>query len=535
MNVLVAVDAFKGSMTSLEAGTAIKNGIADCQKDWDVTVVPVADGGEGTVEALTYGKKGVKTRNILVTGPIGEPVHASYVLYEKGNSKTAVIEIAEAAGLSLVPEDKKNPLYTTTYGVGEMIKDAMKEGCRQFVIGIGGSATNDGGIGMLQALGYHFVDEKGKETGFGAEGLGKIADIYFEDVISGLSACSFQIACDVENPLVGESGCSRIFAPQKGADSEMIDGMEQSMKRYADLVEHIAMCDMGFIRANGNRKTPGTGAAGGLGYAFLMFLNANLRKGAEIVLEETELEQRIQCADCVITGEGCMDAQTLMGKTPIGVAKLAKRYQKPVLAFAGQFGAGVEQCTNSGYFDACYSITENLNEEEKAHAMETNAAIKNMETCVKRVFSTFSPDGYPNSRKDLLPESIISEMIERALDARKNAYIPYSGFQVGACVRTEDGSLFTGCNIENASYGASNCAERTAIFKAVSEGYRKITAIAVTGGLKDGECDYTYPCGICRQVIAEFAGKDCQIFIAKSRTEYKIHSVEDLLPEAFHL
>lgn len=385
--IVVAVDSFKGSMTSLEAGNAVKAGIYKIHSDWKVEVYPVADGGEGTVEALTY-KKEITKRTCMVTGPLGERMESSYIWYEGEKGRTAVIEMSAAAGLPLVPEEKRNPMHTTTYGVGELIRDAIWQGCRRFLIGIGGSATNDAGIGMLQALGYHFFDQNGNEVAYGAEGLSKIADIGFEDVLLELSSCRFQIACDVANPLVGTNGCSVVYGPQKGADADLTDTMDASMKRFADLVEHIAMCDMGLLRPNGTRNTPGVGAAGGLGYAFLMFLNASLRPGIDIVLDEVGLEQAIVNADLVVTGEGRLDEQTLMGKTPAGVARLAKRYGKKVIAVAGSFGEGVEQCEQSDLFDACFAVDDILTEVEKKHAMEKECAIANLRQLVERYVVT---------------------------------------------------------------------------------------------------------------------------------------------------
>lgn len=397
--IVVAVDSFKGSMTSLEAGNAVKTGIHKMHSDSKVEVYPVADGGEGTVEALTYQKE-IQERTCMVTGPLGERIESSYIWYEGENGRTAVIEMSAAAGLPLVPDEKRNPMHTTTYGVGELIRDAIWQGRRRFLIGIGGSATNDAGIGMLQALGYHFFDQNGNEVAYGAEGLSKIADIGFEDVLLELSSCRFQIACDVTNPLVGTNGCSVVYGPQKGADADMTDTMDASMKRFADLVEHIAMCDMGTIHPNGTRNAPGTGAAGGFGYAFLMFLNAELRPGIDIVLDEIGLEQAIVDADLVVTGEGRLDAQTLMGKTPAGVAQLAKKYGKQVIAVAGCFGEGVEQCEQSDLFDACFAVDDILTEEEKKHAMEKEFAIANLQRLItqcldeKKVAVLFPGIGY---------------------------------------------------------------------------------------------------------------------------------------------
>ena len=405
--IVVAMDSFKGSLTSLEAGNAVRDGILEQYPDVDVQIFPVADGGEGTVEALTFGKEHVQTRTISVTGPVGTEVQAWYTIYGQAGERTAVLEMAQAAGLPLVPEEKRNPMHTTTYGVGEMIRDAIACGCRKFILGIGGSATNDAGIGMLQALGFHFMDEAGKEVGYGAEGLAQVRSITTEDVMPELASCTFQIACDVTNPLVGAQGCSAVFAPQKGADAKMVQEMDAAMNRYADIVEDMYRKDptlmeyqqTGYDEAGKNvekndrqsqvknRVTPGAGAAGGLGYACLMFLHAVLKPGIDIVLDEIQIEQAIQTADAVITGEGKLDAQTLMGKTPIGVARIAKSYKVPVYAFAGCFGADVQTCIDSGVFAGCYAASVTSTEEEKRLAMEKTQAYANLKACVKTYFS----------------------------------------------------------------------------------------------------------------------------------------------------
>lgn len=386
--IIVAVDSFKGSLTSSEAGNAIKNGIKDIHPDWNIEVYPVADGGEGTLEALTYHQT-VTERTCTVTGPLGEAVVASYLWYERDSERTAVIEMAQAAGLPLVPADKRNPLYTTTFGVGELIRDAIDHGCRKFIIGIGGSATNDAGVGMLQALGYHFYDKDGRDISFGAKELARIKDIGFEDVIPDLSQCQFQIACDVKNTLVGAQGCSAIFGPQKGATIKDIEEMDRSMDRFADLVERIAADGRKGISRNGDRNTPGAGAAGGLGYAFLMFLDGVLRPGIDIVLDEIRLEEAIAQADLVITGEGRLDAQTLMGKTPAGVAGLAKKYGKPVIAAAGCFGEDVIQCRQSGLFYDCVAVNDILSGQERMHAMEKENAIHHLRMRMRKYFANF--------------------------------------------------------------------------------------------------------------------------------------------------
>ena len=401
--IVVAMDSFKGSLTSLEAGDAVRDGILERYPDVDVQIFPVADGGEGTVEALIFGKEHVQTRTIPVTGPVGAEVSVGYTIYEQEGEKTAVLEMAQAAGLPLVPKEKRNPMHTTTYGVGEMIRDAITCGCRKFILGIGGSATNDAGIGMLQALGFHFMDEAGREVGYGAEGLAHVRTITIEDVLPELATCTFQIACDVTNPLVGAQGCSAVFAPQKGADAKMVQAMDVAMNRYADIVEDMYRKNptlmenqlTGYDESGKNvekndrqsqvknRMTPGAGAAGGLGYACLRFLHAALKPGIDIVLDEIQIAQAIQTADAVITGEGRFDAQTLMGKTPIGVARIAKAYEVPVYAFAGCFGADVQMCIDSGVFAGCYAASTAVTEEEKRLAMEKTHAYANLRNCVR--------------------------------------------------------------------------------------------------------------------------------------------------------
>ena len=282
MKVVVAIDSLKGSLSSLEAGNAAKEGIRNVMPDADVYVRPLADGGEGTIEALTLGMGG-NLVTVTVTGPLAEPVDCVYGILD--NSKTAIIEMASAAGITLIPENKRNPLHTTTYGVGEIIKDAISKGCRHFIVGIGGSATNDGGVGMLQALGYGMLDKDGKQVPFGAKGLKELAMIIDDSVIPELKECNFRIACDVTNPLCGESGCSTVFGPQKGADSTTILKMDQWLKNYATLTSEKHKADANY---------PGTGAAGGIGFAFLAYTNAFLESGVKIILEETNLETYIK-------------------------------------------------------------------------------------------------------------------------------------------------------------------------------------------------------------------------------------------------
>ena len=317
MKVVVAIDSLKGSLSSLEAGEAIKSGVLKAMPNAEICVRPLADGGEGTVEALALGMGG-KLVNVNVTGPLGEPVDCVYGILEE--SKTAIIEMSGAAGITLVPDSKRNPLHTTTYGVGEVIKDAIAKGCRHFIVGIGGSATNDGGIGMLQALGYGILDKNGNQVPFGAKGLKELETITDDAAIPELKECSFRIACDVTNTLCGEFGCSAVFGPQKGADPAMILQMDKWLASYAKLTSEK------YEKADANY--PGTGAAGGMGFAFLAYTNAVLESGIKIILEETNLENYVKDADIVITGEGRLDGQTVFGKAPIGVAKIAKNMTK---------------------------------------------------------------------------------------------------------------------------------------------------------------------------------------------------------------
>lgn len=371
MKIVIAMDSFKGSLSSLQAGRAVLRGIRRLYPDEEVVVRPLADGGEGTVEALTLGMRG-RLETLQVMGPLGEPVNASYGVLEDRN--TAIIEISQAAGITLVEPEKRNPMHTTTYGVGELIVDAIRKNCRHFIIGLGGSATNDGGAGMLAALGFELLDEAGRPIPFGAEGLSALRQIRADHVIPELSECDFRIACDVNNPLCGEQGASYIFAPQKGADKESIMLMDLWLKDYAALASRT------FPKAD--RLRPGTGAAGGLGFAFLTFMNAELQSGIEIVLDETGLEEYIKEADLVITGEGCLDGQTVMGKAPIGVARLGKKYGKRVVAFGGSVTEDARYCHAQG-IDALLSITPGPM--SLSHAMKPEVARKNLAMAAEQV------------------------------------------------------------------------------------------------------------------------------------------------------
>ncbi|RDU24651.1 glycerate kinase family protein [Anaerosacchariphilus polymeriproducens] len=372
MKVVIAIDSLKGSLSSLEAGNAIRQGIQNVMPEAQICVRPLADGGEGTVEALTLGMNGHIER-IEVTGPLGEKVNCDYGIL--GDGKTAIIEMSGAAGITLVEEKDRNPLNTTTYGVGEVIKDAILKGCRHFIVGIGGSATNDGGIGMLQALGFGILDKEGKQVPFGAKGLKDIKAITDESVIPQLQDCTFRIACDVTNTLCGEQGCSAIYGPQKGATPTMIMQMDKWLAYYAEISKEK--------NPKANTNQAGTGAAGGLGFAFLSFTNAVLESGIKIVLEETKLEEYIKDADIVITGEGRLDGQTIMGKAPIGVAGIARKYEKMVLAFSGCVTEDAVVCNEYG-IDAYFPIVRGISTLQEA--MNSDVAKKNMIATVEQVF-----------------------------------------------------------------------------------------------------------------------------------------------------
>ena len=372
MKVVVAIDSLKGSLSSLEAGSAIREGIHRATDDAQVVVRPLADGGEGTVEALALGMNG-RIELIKVTGPLGDSVEAAYGIIDE--TRTAIIEMSAAAGITLISEQDRNPMNTTTYGVGEMIADAIRKGCRNFIVGIGGSATNDGGIGMLQALGYSFLDADQNPVPFGARGLSVLETISDEHVIPQLKDCHFKIACDVTNTLCGEQGCSAIFGPQKGATPTMIMQMDKWLAYYAHLTQKK------YPKAN--MKQAGTGAAGGLGFAFLAYTNAVLESGIKIVLEETKLASYIKDADIVITGEGRLDGQTVMGKAPIGVAEIAKKYHKPVIAFSGCVTEDAIACNSHG-IDAFFPILRTVTSLEDA--MLPDNARKNMVACSEQVF-----------------------------------------------------------------------------------------------------------------------------------------------------
>ncbi len=371
MKVVIAIDSLKGSLSSLEAGNAVKEAVLRAHPDAEVTVRPLADGGEGTVEAMAIGLGG-ELIEAEVTGPLGERVTAKYCIV---NGTTAVIEMAEAAGLTLVPPEMRDPMFTTTYGVGELILHAIGRGCRSFIIGIGGSATNDGGTGMLSALGFEFFDKDGQNIARGAYGLDSLVSVSAENALSELKACSFRVACDVNNPLCGDRGCSAVYGPQKGATPEAVRIMDGWLEKYAETSKSVF--------PDADPEYPGAGAAGGLGFAFMTFLNASLESGISIILDETELEKYIADADVVVTGEGRIDFQTAMGKAPIGVAKLAKKHGKRVIAFAGCVTEDAEECNSHG-IDAFFPIVRGVTTLDEA--LDRDNAYANLRAAAYQVF-----------------------------------------------------------------------------------------------------------------------------------------------------
>ena len=372
MKVVIAIDSLKGSLSSMEAGMAIKDGILAAKPDAEVIVKPLADGGEGTTDALIEGMNGERI-DLTVTGPMHTPVDTYYGYLKDTN--TAVMEMASAAGITLVPDSEKNPLLATSYGVGEMINDAIQRGCRNFIIGIGGSVTNDGGIGMLKALGVRFLDENDEDAGEGGQALAKVTRIDVSGMNPLLKECHIQVACDVNNPLCGENGSTYVYGPQKGVTEDMKKTLDEAMAHFARVTSETL--------ENDYLNTPGAGAAGGLGYAFLAYTGAALTPGIELILDAVGLEEELSGADVVVTGEGRLDFQTAMGKAPVGVARLAKKYNAKVIAFAGSVTKEATACNKEG-IDAFFPILRSVC--TLAEAMDPVAARNNMTATVEQVF-----------------------------------------------------------------------------------------------------------------------------------------------------
>lgn len=347
LKFVIAPDSFKESLSAMAIANEIEAGFREIFPDAVYVKVPVADGGEGTVQAMIDASGGRRV-DLAVRGPLGEPVAAFYGIM--GDGQTAVIEMAAASGLELVPPNRRDPLHTSSYGTGELIRDALDAGARRFVLGIGGSATNDGGAGMVQALGGRLLDAAGRDLAPGGGALDALARIDLAGLDARIKDCVFDVACDVSNPLVGPQGASHIFGPQKGATPAMVALLDTNLRHYAAVIAR----DLG-LALSAVADLPGAGAGGGIGAAMLVFLGGSLRPGSEIVTDAVGLDAAVQDADLVLTGEGRIDSQTIHGKTPIGVARVAKRHGKPVIGIAGSLEPGAGVIHGHG-IDAVFSV-----------------------------------------------------------------------------------------------------------------------------------------------------------------------------------
>ena len=379
MKVVIAIDSFKGSLSSSENGSITASAIQNVMNGSAyIKIFPLADGGEGTVDALTADLNG-KIIETEVIGPLGKKITSRYGLIE--SSKTAVIEMADAAGLNLVPVHLRNPLNTTTYGLGELILEAAHTGCRNFIIGIGGSSTNDCGIGMLTALGVQFKDKDDNPVSITGAGLKDIQTIDTSTLMPIIRECKFRIACDVKNPLYGDNGCSAIYGPQKGATPEIVDLMDKWINSFANKRKK----QLGLSGA----EVEGAGAAGGLGYAFKTFLNASLEPGIELILDAINIKSELSSADIVITGEGCLDSQTVMGKAPVGVARFAKKCNPAVKVIAVCGGATKDAASvNEHGIDAYFPIIHMPM--SVSEAMDYEVAKTNLYQTVTQIFRLIS-------------------------------------------------------------------------------------------------------------------------------------------------
>jgi glycerate kinase len=352
MNILIAPDSFKESLTAIQVCQAIEKGIRIAVPDASITLLPMADGGEGSIEAIVFGGKG-EIIETAAHGPLLRDIKSSFGIIRQ----TAVIEMAKASGLELLKPEERNPLVASSFGTGELIKQALDRGCNEMIICIGGSATNDGGVGALRALGVSFLDDHRQEIRPGGGSLNHLKAVDFSKLDRRIRKCKVKVACDVTNPLLGEKGAAKIFAGQKGADAIQIEILEKSMSHFAEITRFIVSHDIS--------KEPGAGAAGGLGFGLMAYLNAKLESGFKIISELVNLESHIQNADLIVTGEGRIDSQTSFGKVPHGVAQLAKKYDKPILCLVGTKG-------NVSSFEDDFHGIHSLTDENtsKEYAME---------------------------------------------------------------------------------------------------------------------------------------------------------------------
>ncbi|MCT9845287.1 glycerate 2-kinase [Leclercia adecarboxylata ATCC 23216 = NBRC 102595] len=354
MKIVIAPDSYKESLSATEVARAIEKGFREIFPDAEYVSVPVADGGEGTVEAMIAATNGTM-QHAVVTGPLGESVNACWGI--SGDGVTAFIEMAAASGLVLVPPAQRNPLITTSRGTGELILAALDKGARNIIIGIGGSATNDGGAGMVQALGAKLTDANGTEIGHGGGSLMALNNIDISTLDPRLKSCAIRVACDVSNPLIGDQGASRIFGPQKGATEANIVELDNNLSHYADVINTALRIDV--------KSVPGAGAAGGMGAALMAFLGAELKSGIEIVTQALNLEEHIHDCTWVVTGEGRLDSQSIHGKVPVGVARVASKYHKPVIGIAGSLTNDVGIVHQYG-IDAVFSVLTSISTLEEA-------------------------------------------------------------------------------------------------------------------------------------------------------------------------
>lgn len=370
MKILIAPDSFKGALSAFDAAAAIAKGIKDVDPEAEIIKIPLADGGEGTVESLTAATGGTLIP-VKVKDPLLRDITASFGIL--GDRNTAVIEISAASGLALLTEAEHNPLLTSTYGTGQLIKAALDSGCKNIIIGLGGSATNDGGLGMLSALGAKFYTDNGHDSSIGGQGLINLAAIDLSGLDKRIASVHFIAACDVNNPLTGPDGSTYIFGPQKGADKSMLDLLDKNMARYAKMAETLTG-----IKVD---EMPGAGAAGGLGAAAFAFLGAEMQSGIELVMHTVQLEKQLAGVDLVFTGEGRIDAQTSFGKALWGLAGLAQKYGIPVIALTGSIGTGIEVLYKNG-FTGIFAIADRPMTLEQSMLQSSSL----LESAARRIF-----------------------------------------------------------------------------------------------------------------------------------------------------